>query len=170
MIIEIKVGKAYADFLAQKHPARMEFMLLRVFLKARQKGLNTQDLLKKIPSQDFINRKGTYAFLQRSYPLWINVFLKQFMLRSEFLPIKDIKTEDSFVLNIWTESLEGKKPVIVFIHGGGEGSGTVPVYTMDNLAKQGFVCVSITYRIGNFGYMPTWKRDKLFVNLAYFDQ
>lgn len=48
----------------------------------------------------------------------MNVFLKHFMMRPEFLPIKDQKTEDAFVVNIWTDGFEEKKPVLVFIHGG----------------------------------------------------
>ncbi|EPF31909.1 hypothetical protein HMPREF9194_02264 [Treponema maltophilum ATCC 51939] len=39
----------------------------------------------------------------------------------------------------------------------GEGSGTVPIYTMAHIAEQGIVAVTITYRIGNFGYMPVFE-------------
>lgn len=66
----------------------------------------------------------------------MNVFMKHHMMRPEFLPGKDIQTEDAFVVNIWTDDLKGNKSVTVFLHGGGEGSGTVPMYKGDNLAKK----------------------------------
>ena len=117
-----------------------------------------------------INREDTVCFPQHGYPLWANRFMKHHMMRPEFLPLTDVQTEDAFVVNIWTDDLEGKKPVAVFIHGGGEGSGTVPVYTGAHLAEHGVVAVTITYRIGCFGYSPVFDGEKMTANLAYFDQ
>ena len=49
--------------------------------------------------------------------------MKHHMLRPEFQPTKDVQSESAFVVNIWaTDDFEKKKPVIVFLHGGGEGS------------------------------------------------
>lgn len=117
-----------------------------------------------------INREETVCFPQHGYPLWANRFMKHHMMRPEFLPLGDRQTEDAFVVNIWTDDLSGKKPVTVFLHGGGEGSGTVPLYTGGNLAKKGVVAVTVTYRVGSFGYMPTFDGDRMTADLAYFDQ
>ncbi|MCR5102053.1 MAG: carboxylesterase family protein, partial [Butyrivibrio sp.] len=127
-------------------------------------------LVENYPSGKTINKEYTVCFPQHGYPLWMNRFLKHHMMRPEFLPLNDVQTEDAFVVNIWTDSLTEKKPVVVFIHGGGEGSGTVPIYTGGNLAKHGIVFVSITYRIGNFGYLPYFENGNMTSNLAYYDQ
>ena len=117
-----------------------------------------------------VNREETVCFPQHSYPLWANRFMKHHMMRPEFLPLKDMQTEDALVVNIWTDDLSGRKPVTVFLHGGGKGSGTVPLYTGGNLAKKGVVAVTVTYRIGCFGYMPTFDGGHMTADLAYFDQ
>ena len=93
------------------------------------------------------------------------------MLRPEFQPLKDTQTENAFVVNIWApDNFTKKKPVLVFLHGGGEGSGTVPIYTMAHIAEQGIVAVTITYRIGNFGYMPVFEKGEVRGSLSYLDQ
>ena len=67
--------------------------------------------------------------------------------------------EDCLYLNIWTAgNADGeKKPVIVWVHGGGyELGGTVePMYDFLNYVKenQDVVCVSIPYRLGVFGFL-----------------
>ena len=93
------------------------------------------------------------------------------MLRPEFQPLKDTQTENAFVVNIWApDNFTKKKPVLVFLHGGREGSGTVPIYTMAHIAEQGIVAVTITYRIGNFGYMPVFEKGEVRGSLSYLDQ
>ena len=97
---------------------------------------------KILDKQDYspdmiINRKETVCFPQRKYPLFFNIFMKHHMLRPEFQPLKDTQTENAFVVNIWApENFTERKPVVVFLHGGGEGSGTVPIYTMEHIAEQ----------------------------------
>jgi para-nitrobenzyl esterase len=63
------------------------------------------------------------------------------------------QSEDSLVLNVWTASLTGKRPVMVWIHGGGnwQGSGNVSATTL--AANNNVVVVSINYRLGIFGFM-----------------
>jgi len=65
-------------------------------------------------------------------------------------------SEDCLFLNVWTPSLQSDKklPVMVWIHGGGLvfGSGAVPGYGGDSLAKRGAVIVSINYRMGALGF------------------
>ncbi len=62
-------------------------------------------------------------------------------------------SEDCLTLNIWTQQASGKRPVMVWIHGGGfvNGSGTAELYDGAQLAKRGVVLVTINYRLGRFG-------------------
>lgn len=72
----------------------------------------------------------------------------------EFMAHADI-SEDCLFLNVWTpaRSNSDKLAVYVFIHGGGniEGSGEVPAYDGEGLAKKGVVVVTVNYRLGIFG-------------------
>lgn len=73
----------------------------------------------------------------------------------EFMTHDDI-SEDCLYLNVWTPAAKslGRRPVLLFIHGGGfiEGSSEVPVYNGEALAKKGLVVVTINYRLGLFGF------------------
>ena len=62
-------------------------------------------------------------------------------------------SEDCLTLNVFTQELSGKRPVMVWIHGGGfvNGSGSAELYDGSQLAKQGVVVVTINYRLGRFG-------------------
>jgi para-nitrobenzyl esterase len=66
-------------------------------------------------------------------------------------------SEDCLYLNVWTPAAkpDEKRPVIVWIHGGGftSGSGGVPVYDGAGLASKGVVMVTINYRLGVFGFL-----------------
>lgn len=66
------------------------------------------------------------------------------------------QSEDCLYLNVWTaaKSAGDKLPVMVWIHGGGctTGSGAMPFYNGEHLARQGVVVVTINYRLGPFGY------------------
>lgn len=69
------------------------------------------------------------------------------------------ESEDCLVLNVWTPSLEpgAKKPVMVWLHGGGfqTGSASAPLYDGSNLARLGdVVMVGVNHRLNAFGY--TW--------------
>jgi para-nitrobenzyl esterase len=73
----------------------------------------------------------------------------------EFMTHTDV-SEDCLFLNIWTgaKAAAEKRPVYIYIHGGGntEGSGAVPVYEGEGLAKKGVVVLTINYRLGIFGF------------------
>ena len=66
--------------------------------------------------------------------------------------------EDCLVLNIWTPGLRDhhKRPVMVWIHGGGfsTGSGANPVTDGTNLARKGdAVVVTLNHRLNVFGHL-----------------
>ena len=66
-------------------------------------------------------------------------------------------SEDCLFLNVWTPALRdgGKRPVMVYIHGGAysTGSGSSPLYDGVRLARRGdVVVVSLNHRLNAFGY------------------
>ena len=66
-------------------------------------------------------------------------------------------SEDCLFLNVWTgaQTLDEKRPVMVWLHGGGFLFGTSgdPRWEGQNLAKKGVIVVSINYRLGVFGFL-----------------
>jgi para-nitrobenzyl esterase len=76
------------------------------------------------------------------------------MWSEEFLIRKEPISEDCLYLNVWTNSTQTKKPVLVWIYGGGFTSGgtNVPIYDGEAMAKKGIVFVTINYRVGIFGF------------------
>lgn len=67
-------------------------------------------------------------------------------------------SEDCLYLNVWTKGLDdgGKRPVMVWIHGGGfdQGSGGAPGYDGAGLAlHQDVVVVSLNHRLNVLGYL-----------------
>jgi para-nitrobenzyl esterase len=65
-------------------------------------------------------------------------------------------SEDCLFLNVWTPGLDaGKRPVMVYVHGGAHanGSGSDPLYDGVNLCKRGdVVVVTVNHRLNVFGY------------------
>ena len=65
-------------------------------------------------------------------------------------------SEDCLYLNVWTAAKAAgeKRPVMVWIYGGGyyTGSGSQAMYDGEALAKKGAVIVTINYRLGEFGF------------------
>ena len=65
--------------------------------------------------------------------------------------------EDCLFLNVWTpDAAKGKRPVMVWFHGGGYayGSGNWPAYNGRNLADKGdVVVVTVNHRLNAFGYL-----------------
>ncbi len=73
----------------------------------------------------------------------------------EFLIPEQPISEDCLYLNVWTKAVKGdKKPVFVWIYGGGFSSGgtAVPIYDGEAMAKKGIIFVSVNYRVGVFGF------------------
>ncbi|HWN34940.1 MAG TPA: carboxylesterase family protein [Pseudonocardia sp.] len=62
--------------------------------------------------------------------------------------------EDYLTVNLWTPSIAGRAPVMVFVHGGAflAGSGAAAVYDGTTFARDGVVLVTLNYRLG----VPGW--------------
>jgi para-nitrobenzyl esterase len=82
---------------------------------------------------------------------------------------KPMLSEDCLVLNVWTQSTRpGKRPVMVWLHGGGftGGSAGYTIYDGANLArKRDVVVVGINHRLNAFGFLyladiggPAWAQ------------
>jgi para-nitrobenzyl esterase len=64
-------------------------------------------------------------------------------------------SEDCLHLNVWTPGLGGRRPVMVYIHGGAysSGSGSSPLYDGSRLCRRGdVVVVTLNHRLNAFGY------------------
>ena len=65
-------------------------------------------------------------------------------------------SEDCLTLNVWSADLRAKKPVMVWLHGGGfaVGSASSPLYSGTNLARaHDVVIVSVNHRLGLLGFL-----------------
>lgn len=64
-------------------------------------------------------------------------------------------SENCLTVNVTTPSLTGKRPVMVYIHGGGfsTGSGMLAVFADKHVKEQDVVVVGITHRLNVFGYI-----------------
>jgi carboxylesterase type B len=73
-------------------------------------------------------------------------------------------SEDCLYLNVWTpaKSPADRLPVMVWIYGGGfqVGSGSVPIYDGEGLARKGVVVVSMNYRLGIYGFLAHRELDE----------
>lgn len=86
------------------------------------------------------------------------------------------ESEDCLYLNIWRpaddtmDARNAGRPVIVFIHGGGNAGGWSwePNYDGQQLAARGFVVVTIAYRLGVFGFFS--HPDEPHANFGLLDQ
>ena len=77
-------------------------------------------------------------------------------------------SEDCLFLNVWTPGLRdgGKRPVLVYIHGGGynNGSGSDPLYDGARLCRRGdVVVVTVNHRLNLFGYLYLGELDARYV-------
>jgi para-nitrobenzyl esterase len=72
-------------------------------------------------------------------------------------PDEPASSEDCLFLNVWTPGLDAaKRPVMVWLHGGGfaNGSGGAAMYDGGALARQGdVVTVTVNHRLNVFGYL-----------------
>lgn len=86
----------------------------------------------------------------QSKPDPFGVYTREFLIPYE--PI----SEDCLYLNVWTaaKTPSEKRPVMVYIYGGGfvSGGAGVPIYDGEAMAKKGIIFVVINYRVGIFGF------------------
>jgi para-nitrobenzyl esterase len=86
-------------------------------------------------------------------------------LGPEFVVPQQPLSEDCLTLNVWTgaQSSREKRPVMVWIYGGGfqTGGSAASGYSGEALARQGIVFVSFNYRLGVFGFLahPTLTEE-----------
>lgn len=84
----------------------------------------------------------------------------------------DATSEDCLSLNVWTPGLSGRRPVLVWIHGGAflKGAGSQALYDGATLATRGdVVVVTANYRLGAFGFLG--RDDERFAaNAGLLDQ
>ena len=94
---------------------------------------------------------------------------------SAVMEADQVMDEDCLYLNVTTPSLDGSRPVMVWIHGGAfsGGSGSTQLYDGTPFARDGVVYVSINYRLHALGFLHL---DELFEgasgtgNLGILDQ
>ncbi len=79
------------------------------------------------------------------------------MWTQEFISPSEPLSEDCLYLNIWTgaETAGEDRPVFLYIYGGGfsSGSGAVPVYDGEAMARKGIVFITTNYRVGMLGFL-----------------
>ncbi len=75
----------------------------------------------------------------------------------EFIAPPEPLSEDCLYLNVWTAAKKPgeKRPVFVWIYGGGfnSGSAACAIYDGEEYARRGVVFVNINYRVGVFGFL-----------------
>ena len=80
----------------------------------------------------------------------------QILELSEGMRYDDPMGEDCLCLNVWSAALAARKPVMVWLHGGGftAGSGGQAIYDGTELAaKHDVVVVTVNHRLNVFGYL-----------------
>lgn len=85
-------------------------------------------------------------------------------------------SEDCLYANVWAPLQATKAPVMVWIHGGSNVSGSGANYDGQVFARDGVVLISINYRMGAFGFFAhpaltkAAKADEPLSNYAIMDQ
>jgi para-nitrobenzyl esterase len=82
----------------------------------------------------------------------------------EFFLTSERQSEDCLYLNIWApkHGAAEKLPVMVWFYGGGfvQGSGSLPSFDGETLARHGVVLVTINYRLGPLGFLALPDLDR----------
>jgi para-nitrobenzyl esterase len=83
--------------------------------------------------------------------------------QTEFFLTSERQSEDCLYLNVYAPARPNtdRLPVMVWFHGGGftQGSGSLPSFDGDALARKGVVLVTINYRLGPLGFMSHPELD-----------
>jgi para-nitrobenzyl esterase len=81
-------------------------------------------------------------------------------------------SEDCLTLNVWTPGPAGRRPVLVWLHGGAflKGAGSQVLYDGATLAGRGdVVVITANYRLGAFGFLGL-DDDRFAANAGLLDQ
>jgi para-nitrobenzyl esterase len=81
-------------------------------------------------------------------------------------------SEDCLTVNVWTPGRSGRRPVLVWFHGGAflKGAGSQALYDGATLARRGdAVVVTANYRLGAFGFLGL-DDDRFAANAGLLDQ
>lgn len=65
----------------------------------------------------------------------------------------EMSEKNSCVLNVWTTDKRGRRPVMVWLHGGGFDSGSSAWDPGQNLAKKDVVVVGVNHRLNILGFL-----------------
>jgi para-nitrobenzyl esterase len=78
----------------------------------------------------------------------------------------EANSENCLVLNVLTPALHGKRPVMVYIHGGGFaiGSGALTLLADRFVKEQDFVLVGVNHRLNVFGYTYLAELDTTYAD------
>jgi para-nitrobenzyl esterase len=83
--------------------------------------------------------------------------------QTEFFKTSERQSEDCLYLNVYTAARAStdRLPVMVWFHGGGftQGSGSLPSFDGDALARNGVVLVTVNYRLGPLGFLALLELD-----------
>jgi para-nitrobenzyl esterase len=63
-------------------------------------------------------------------------------------------SEDCLTLDVGTPALTGKRPVVVWIHGGSNRAGSAGGMVLSSMVARGVVVVALQYRLGVLGFLP----------------
>jgi para-nitrobenzyl esterase len=67
------------------------------------------------------------------------------------------ESEDCLTLNVWTGTIDPdeRRPIMVWFHGGAflVGSGSLPIFDGEALARRGIVLLTVNYRLGRLGFL-----------------
>ncbi|QZE15800.1 alpha/beta hydrolase [Halosquirtibacter laminarini] len=118
-----------------------------------------------------IDTEGIMVMANATYPVVLHKDIAYgFGLTQKSMSSKE-RIEKPLLLDIYTpENKETKRPLFIFIHGGGFKGGSKDAITIKNLAdyftSRGWVFVSPSYRLQNdFGTVPQeWKDTALQIN------
>ena len=121
-------------------------------------GLRWRPPQPVVPWQGILETVNAAAACPQPLPKPGSFYQKEFFLTSER------QSEDCLYLNIWTPARgqAEKLPVMVWFHGGGfaQGSGSLPSFEGESLARHGVVVVTINYRLGPLGFLALPALDQ----------
>lgn len=116
-----------------------------------------------------VNTPGTMRDATRRGPACIQIPSRLDNVTGPIIDTLD-QSEDCLVLSVTAPVAAEGLPVMVWLHGGGyvSGGGEAEKYDADHLVREGVVVVSVTFRLGGFGYLT--PKDTGDSNIGVQDQ